>query len=84
VTVPSHPLQLACIACDPAHVYYTLNHLTSHCYREHPRSMGVRYCGSCGHRWSGHEIDKKRKRCGVADPLPCSCENFTEEAPDGA
>lgn len=38
-TQVTYPLHLACLACEPAEVFYTLRQLVEHLLREHPRSM---------------------------------------------
>jgi hypothetical protein len=38
-TPVTRPLHLACLACEPAEVFYTLRQLVEHLLREHPRSM---------------------------------------------
>lgn len=40
-TPVTYPLHLACLAHDPAEVFYTLRHLVEHVQREHPRSIRV-------------------------------------------
>lgn len=40
-TLVTRPLHLACLAHDPAEVFFTLRQLVEHLEREHPRSIRV-------------------------------------------
>jgi hypothetical protein len=38
-TPSTYPLHLACLACEPAEVFFTLYHLFLHLHRQHPEQL---------------------------------------------